>query len=421
MSDMINLLSGALFVHFGYLFLLILSALESIPFIGLVVPGQTILMLSGFFAHQGGFSIWRIIAVASIGAVFGELISYFVGRAYGYRLLDKYGRYFFIGKDRIEKVRAMTKKHAGKALIFGRFNPLTRAFSSFATGASDVLFMRFFAFSIIGAVVWSTVYVLIGFVFGEGYKVVEKYLGGYFLTLSLIVLSIAYLYYLSYGKKYRFAKENFWTIVSSIVSLTFFINIARGIKRGFFISLFDGLINNSIHNIWNVFLMKIMLFITSFGNTFALIFLSLVLFFMLFYLKRIRIALMFAVNLLVGALFEFFIKNAVHRARPADALISVWGFSFPSGHAIMAVIFFLMLVYSFKDDIRGKFAKYAFIFSCAIIALLVGFSRIYLRVHWFSDVLSGIFLGIFSFCIVLLTFKFVLRSRKEVVVKERFG
>ena len=87
------------------------------------------------------------------------------------------------------------------------------------------------------------------------------------------------------------------------------------------------------------------------------------------------------------------IKLVVMRPRPANCLISTAGWSFPSGHATMATIFFLLLVYLHRVK-TFNIIKEALLLSIVILLiLLVGISRIYLGVHWLSDVFGGYALG----------------------------
>lgn len=82
-------------------------------------------------------------------------------------------------------------------------------------------------------------------------------------------------------------------------------------------------------------------------------------------------------------------KETVQRERPFDALLPEMSYSFPSGHATMAVVFFGLLVYLF---VKEKYRMKALIVAGALV-LIIGLSRIYLRVHWLTDVLGGFIIG----------------------------
>ena len=103
-------------------------------------------------------------------------------------------------------------------------------------------------------------------------------------------------------------------------------------------------------------------------------------------------ALLFILSLAGGAVLVYFLKIFFNVARPPNTVMSVFGQSFPSGHATVATIFFVMLMYIFDSRFKS-FGRIAFNTFCIIAILLVDFSRVYLGVHWVSDVVFGILLG----------------------------
>jgi undecaprenyl-diphosphatase len=172
-----------------------------------------------------------------------------------------------------------------------------------------------------------------------------------------------------------------------------------------FLARYDILINTSLASARSPFLTSFMLLVTSIMNYKSVIFLTLALFFLLIYLKKRSYSLLLISGLVFGALSEFLIKLGIHRIRPGDALIAESSYSFPSGHATISAVFFLILAYSLADGIKNKYYRLAFTLLCIFFFLLVGFSRIYLGVHWFSDVLAGFFLGLFWIFLSFFIFK----------------
>ena len=88
----------------------------------------------------------------------------------------------------------------------------------------------------------------------------------------------------------------------------------------------------------------------------------------------------------------YLLKVVFNTPRPVDAVTYAFGASFPSYHATMSAVFFISLYFSFKDKIGVFYKKSLYIFSIVAV-FLVAFSRIYLGVHWFTDVVSGSVLG----------------------------
>lgn len=138
-----------------------------------------------------------------------------------------------------------------------------------------------------------------------------------------------------------------------------------------------------------------MKFVTSFGNTATIFILLFVVLWLLIKMVRNReLAFFFFGSLIGNVLINQGIKALIRRERPINSLIYVGGFSFPSGHAMVSMAFYGMLIYVFYKLVKNNKLKYLLMVFCAVLILLIGFSRIYLGVHYFSDVLVGFFVSL---------------------------
>jgi undecaprenyl-diphosphatase len=200
-------------------------------------------------------------------------------------------------------------------------------------------------------------------------------------------------------------KKTILLISINILSLIFLIKIIEDVITDDFIVNIDLLLIQSIKLLWNPILNTTMMIITNIISPIGLSVLTTILFLILFHKREYNKSLLLILSLTLGLLSELLIKQIIHRIRPEDNLIFVTGYSFPSGHATMATIFFLILIYTFKDEIKNKILKYCFIVSSIILAVLVCLSRVYLNVHWFSDVLAGFILGIFWTTLLVIILK----------------
>ena len=154
----------------------------------------------------------------------------------------------------------------------------------------------------------------------------------------------------------------------------------------------DSFVYNNL--IRNSFFDNYFLFITNMGGIIFMVIFVPTLFFVYKDFKIIYLSL-------GGVGFNTIMKTLVHRKRPnINRMINERGYSFPSGHSLISSLVFGYLIYKLNNTIKNKFIKYLVIGIIVCIILSVGISRIYLGVHYFSDVLCGFLEGI----IILLTF-----------------
>lgn len=130
----------------------------------------------------------------------------------------------------------------------------------------------------------------------------------------------------------------------------------------------------------------------------------------LFISKKSWHSIRIAAIALSSLVFTFTLKFIFMRSRPDDPLLfEAAGYSFPSGHAIMGVTFYGLMIYIVNGSLENKFLRWLFTIFFIVLILLIGFSRIYLRVHYASDVLAGFLVGI----VWLLISLFILRRIEE--------
>lgn len=122
----------------------------------------------------------------------------------------------------------------------------------------------------------------------------------------------------------------------------------------------------------------------------------------LFYRHYRNEALLLAGAMLGEFLIVSILKRSIHSPRPLHEIIPETGFSFPSGHATAAVVFLGVLTYLAWQHFKSRNVRILSGVLLVLLSLLVGFSRIYLNVHWFSDVLGAYSLGVFwlTFCVL---------------------
>lgn len=167
----------------GYVFVFLFTALEGIPFIGMLVPGHVAIVLAGFFSKIGLMDVYWAVSLALLGAIFGDWFGYHMGKKYGMPFIDRFRPYFPIKDEYIGRARAILNSHTGKALLIGRFSPMTRAIMPFLVGCSGVHVRTFWFYNIVGAISWVMSSFLLGYIFGSGYHIATAFLENLFYFL----------------------------------------------------------------------------------------------------------------------------------------------------------------------------------------------------------------------------------------------
>jgi membrane-associated protein len=153
---------------------------------GLVVmpllPGDSLLFAAGTFAALGDLDPWLLTGLLIVAAVLGDGVNYHIGKAIGPRAFS--GNVRFLKREYLEKTQAFYDKHGGKTIILARFIPIVRTFAPFVAGIGTMRYSRFLAYNVVGAVIWVTGFVWLGYAFGNIPAVKERF--------SLVILGIIF-------------------------------------------------------------------------------------------------------------------------------------------------------------------------------------------------------------------------------------
>jgi undecaprenyl-diphosphatase len=112
------------------------------------------------------------------------------------------------------------------------------------------------------------------------------------------------------------------------------------------------------------------------------------------------------ITIIGGVILTFLLKAVIGRPRPENGVIDTVTTSYPSAHAAITTLFILLLLYLFWAEMRNKYLKTGFSILGLSLIFLVGFSRVYLNVHWLFDVIGGFLLGLFWITFMILFFEF---------------
>lgn len=197
------------------------------------------------------------------------------------------------------------------------------------------------------------------------------------------------------------------------ICLILFIMIMNGVQSGVLLA-FDDSISGIFTGVENTYMYPVFKLITYFGTSIFIGCSSLLLILDLWFRKKDYLAMaVVSIGVAGGDLLKRALKNFIHRDRPDNRLAEASGFSFPSGHAMVGTIFFALLAYFTLKEIKVRSLKWGVGMVIFCLVLLIGISRIVLRVHFPTDVLAGFILGVGYSLSCVLIYEWL--KRKEIM------
>jgi undecaprenyl-diphosphatase len=438
LQNLLEDLSNAL-GSWTYLLVGVFAFAETGAFVGLVVPGETVMLLGGAVAGQGAIDVYLLIAIAWFSAWAGDTTSFFVGRRLGREFVLRHGPRFGIGHERFEKVEAYFDRHGGKTIFIGRFVSLVRAFAPFIAGSSGMRYRAFVPYSILGTGLWATVHILVGYFFSRSIESAAKYAGrGAFLLGSAIVVvaGATFLYrrfrqeenrraavrwmegraatrwIVALVRRFRPELQFLWdrvtpggtfglefTSLMAVLAVGLFVVVAYAVVVGQDPGPTPGDVTAAeiAEQLRTGWLVQVAEALTKLGAGAVAWAVTIVCGAFLAARRRwIELAVLVGGMLLTSVSVEL-TKEAVGRPRPLDPLVDYSGSSYPSGHAAHSVVY-VWLAVMVVMRLRPGIPRAALVAAAGIaLTALVGLSRVYLDVHYMSDVSGGWALGAAAF------------------------
>jgi membrane protein DedA with SNARE-associated domain/membrane-associated phospholipid phosphatase len=423
---------------FTYVLVGLGAFLETGAFVGLVLPGETVVILGGAVAGQGDTSIVLTIGIVWFGAVLGDSVSFLLGRRLGRDFLMRYGPRVRITRERFAQVEAYFARHGGKTIVIGRFIGLVRALAPFIAGSSGMSYGYYLPFSVLGTGLWAATFGLIGYFASQSLDKAAEAAGQgtlfFGIAVGVIVGGVVAVRFLrepenrrrlvagmerhaalrpllAAGRRVAPEARFLWgRVTPGQLGLEFTTLLAVLAVAVYVVVAYTGVISDDpsattgdraafdlASHLRTAWLTDAAEIVSALGS--AAVNLPLAALAALFLAVRRRWAeaavLVAAVAIIYVGVPE--LKGVTDRPRPPHPLIDVEGSSFPSGHAAHAVIFgwlALTLAVRLRPGISGGSAL---LVVGIALAALVGLSRVYLRAHYMSDVTAGWALGVAAF------------------------
>ena len=153
--------------EYGYaaIFLLLVTGIVGAPW-----PEETLLTFAGYLAFKGVLNLESTLAAGFFGSVCGITVSYLIGRTAGLIVIHKFGRFLFLTDAKLERVRHWFERFGKWMLVIGYFVPGVRHFTALVAGTSRLPYREFALFAYTGALLWATLFISIGYIFGRQWR-----------------------------------------------------------------------------------------------------------------------------------------------------------------------------------------------------------------------------------------------------------
>jgi membrane-associated protein len=175
---------------------------EAAILVGMVLPGETALLVAGVFCAHHTLNLWLMIVIAVACAIAGDSVGFEFGRAFGPRLRrSALGR--FVGDRRWAAVDGFLHRHGGKAVLAGRLTALFRALVPSMAGMSGMRYRTFLTWNVIGGLIWAPGCVLLGYAFSKSLSAVGNVLTWAPLAILAVVVVLYALLHLRKRRRER--------------------------------------------------------------------------------------------------------------------------------------------------------------------------------------------------------------------------
>jgi membrane protein DedA with SNARE-associated domain/membrane-associated phospholipid phosphatase len=431
-----------------YLVVGVLAFLETGAFVGLVAPGETTVIVGGVVAGQGEISLSVLIAITWTCAVAGDLASYTAGRKLGRAWLLRHGQRVKITEERLAQVERFFEKRGGVTILIGRFIGFVRALAPFIAGTSRMPLRRFLPYDVLGAGAWAATFATLGYVFWQSFERLTTYVSrGLFAfgTVVVVVVAIATLVQLrrdpakrrrvrawleerrdrpgwrpvvrlagplwrGVGRPAAFGADvatrfgagrltpgglglELTTLLALFAVGTYAFFLVGDIASQPGLPRIDDMTADLARELTVTPLIDVAKVVTEIGSLPVTAAAALATAIWAATRRRLHEAVALVVGTWLLWVLVHVTKAAYDRDRPEGGLVDVANEAYPSGHTAYAVTLVACATILVRAG-SGWAVRFAAVTVAVCLVVLVGVTRIYLRVHYLTDVLGGAALGV---------------------------
>ncbi|MCF9001975.1 bifunctional DedA family/phosphatase PAP2 family protein [Pseudomonas syringae] len=399
MGDLLNGMTGWLTANPSWVAVAIflVAFIECVAIVGIVVPGTVIMFAIAALAGSGILPLSEVLLLGFLGGLLGDAVSYFVGRRFHQNIRQLPG--LRTHPEWMEGAEKYFHRYGIASLLVGRFIGPLRPMLPMIAGMCDMPLPRFVAVSVLAAAGWSIAYLMPGWAAGAAIRLPLP--EGFWPEAAVVGGGLAVLFGLSIQSSIR--QKRYATRLISALSLMLVAALFFGFPL---LADFDNGLMTLIQEHRSEATQHIVVFVTSIGDFRAQLLAASLLIIVLAVARQWRHAAFALIATLGTAIANGILKTFFARARPEVLLEPLTTYSMPSGHSSAAFALFMTLAVLAG---RGQPVRLrlTWMLVAGIPALAIALSRVYLGVHWPTDILAGMLL---AFCVCAASLAFIQRK-----------
>ncbi|MCP3869093.1 MAG: phosphatase PAP2 family protein [Gammaproteobacteria bacterium] len=416
----------ALHPYWAGIVVFLVAMAESLAIVGLIVPGVVIMFGIGALIAAGAIEFWSAMSWAVAGAITGDGLSFWLGRHYQARLTSIWP--FVRYPDTLAQGIAFFEKYGGKSVAFGRFFGPVRAVIPLVAGMMGMPTWRFLVANILSALAWAPAYLLPGMVFGASLELASE-VAARLVILMLLIAAILWIVMWIIRKLFTLIHPHTTPMVQSlfrwsrlhpwagkvasaladpnhpeakglsilatllIVATGLFALVLTAVIEGTALAGFDNTVLQTLQSLRTPWADEFMIKLTWLADALVILTLFLGILSYLLWRGHQRTALYWLSASAFYLAGSTFLKWLLRIPRPDVLAAPLNSYSFPSGHTLFSVLVYGFLAIIIARALSPKWRWIPYVSAGAVVTS-VGFSRLYLGVHWFSDILGSVTLGL---------------------------
>ena len=377
----------------------LLAFFESLALVGIIIPGVALLFATAIAAGSASINVWGVLIAGFLGATLGDGLSFLLGRYSHEKIiqLPPFNKH----PEWITRGERFFEKYGIASIIIGRFIGPIRPVMPLVAGMLEMPAIRFYSINILSALAWSPFYLLPGYFIGAAAETQQFaqqqhlfLLAGLLLTPWLISTCL-FMYQKRLYNRLHSNNDNqrlhtaflFLTTSTILLLCTYLLT-----KNGYFTSI----------NTWGLktftalhlpILDSFFIAVTLLGYWMPMAIWAATITLSLLLQRHYALAVTWISAILMGQFSITWLKNTTVFTRPEIVQQPPASYSFPSGHTAIIIVFMGMLLLLARNNLPVQTYKRGILASTAI-CVLVACSRLYLGVHWVSDIVAGTCLGV---------------------------